>query len=375
MKSITEILGGMQILLGVSFDLQKGFEEYLTEDQRTFLAMLRVIEEHSAVPCETASRYGRPAYSINPFIRAFWAKSYFRLLTMDDLRKRLISDPNLRRICGFIKVPSLATFSRRMDMLSESSVMEKSLEAIVSEYYAGRLVGDVSRDSTAIAVRGKPCNKKSDVALPQNKKYRRGRPRKGEERPQKALPVIAQQTTMSLEEALKTLDTRCSWGCKRNSQGNVSYWKGYKIHLDVTDCGIPISVVVTGASVHDSQVAIPLEKMTETRVTHLYSLMDAAYDSDTIDSFIQQRGRVALIDHNKRRNDTRPGFDPATKRRYAIRTTVERTNSHLKDWFLSSPYFVKGIKKVTFQVMCGVLCLTAIKILQFFIAPSLAKSA
>ena len=62
--------------------------------------MLRVIEEHSAVPCETASRYGRPAYSINPFIRAFWAKSYFRLLTMDDLRKRLISDPNLRRIYG-----------------------------------------------------------------------------------------------------------------------------------------------------------------------------------------------------------------------------------------------------------------------------------
>lgn len=157
--------------------------------------MLRVIEEHSAVPCETASRYGRPAYSINPFIRAFWAKSYFRLLTMDDLRKRLISDPNLRRIYG------------------------GSLEAIVSEYYAGRLVGDLSRDSTAIAARGKPCNKKSDVALPKPGKYRRGRPRKGEERPQKALPVIAQQTTMSLEEALKTLDTRCSWGCKRNSLG------------------------------------------------------------------------------------------------------------------------------------------------------------
>ena len=133
--------------------------------------------------------------------------------------------------------------------------------------------------------------------------------------------------------------------------------------------------MVTGAGVHDSQVAIPLERMTETRVTHLYSLMDAAYDSETIHSFIQQRGRVALIDHNKRRNDIRPGFDPARKRRYAIRTTVERTNSHLKDWLLSSPYFVKGIKKVTFQVMCGVLNLAAIKILQYFIAPSLAKSA
>jgi len=43
MKSITETLGGMQMLLGLSFDLQAGFEEYLTEEQRAFLAMLRVI--------------------------------------------------------------------------------------------------------------------------------------------------------------------------------------------------------------------------------------------------------------------------------------------------------------------------------------------
>jgi len=53
MKSISEILGGMQILLELSFDLQTGFEEYLTEEQRAFLAMLRVIEEHLAVPCDT----------------------------------------------------------------------------------------------------------------------------------------------------------------------------------------------------------------------------------------------------------------------------------------------------------------------------------
>ncbi len=46
MKSVTEILGGAQILFGISFDLQDIFEEYLTEQHRTFLAMLRVIEEH-----------------------------------------------------------------------------------------------------------------------------------------------------------------------------------------------------------------------------------------------------------------------------------------------------------------------------------------
>ncbi len=100
--------------------------------------------------------------------------------------------------------------------------------------------------------------------------------------------------------------------------------------------------------------------------------MDAAYDSNTIRSFIQERGRVPLIDHNKRKANRHPPFDPASQRRYAIRTTVERTNSHLKDWFLSAPFFIKGIKKVSFQIMCGVLYLTALKILQYFIAPGMS---
>ena len=41
---------------------------------------------------------------------------------------------------------------------------------------------------------------------------------------------------------------------------------------------IPVSCVLTSASVHDSQVAIPLMTMTD-RVSYLYDLMDAAYDA------------------------------------------------------------------------------------------------
>jgi len=57
---------------------------------------------------------------------------------------------------------------------------------------------------------------------------------------------------------LKELNTGCRWGCKTNSQGNITTWKGYKLHLDVTDQGIPVTAVITGANVHDSQVAIAL---------------------------------------------------------------------------------------------------------------------
>jgi hypothetical protein len=39
----------------------------------------------------------------------------------------------------------------------------------------------------------------------------------------------------------------------------VSFWKGYKLHLDISDTGFPLTAVVTGANVHDSQPAIPKE--------------------------------------------------------------------------------------------------------------------
>lgn len=66
MKSITEIMGGMQILFGISFDIQKGFEEYLTHDQQVFLSILRVLEAHMNAPEETGSHFGRLAYDQKP---------------------------------------------------------------------------------------------------------------------------------------------------------------------------------------------------------------------------------------------------------------------------------------------------------------------
>ena len=54
------------------------------------------------------------------------------------------------------------------------------------------------------------------------------------------------------------------------------------MHADVSDCCLPISVAVTAASLHDSQVAVPLMKMTSQRVDYLYDVMDAAYDAQPI---------------------------------------------------------------------------------------------
>jgi hypothetical protein len=41
MKSITEVLGSVQMLFDLDFDLQDAFEAYLTSEQKVFLSMLR----------------------------------------------------------------------------------------------------------------------------------------------------------------------------------------------------------------------------------------------------------------------------------------------------------------------------------------------
>ena len=63
---------------------------------------------------------------------------------------------------------------------------------------------------------------------------------------------------MSLPAMLDDLPTDCDVGTKKNSKGYRDTWVGYKLHLDVADGQIPISCLLTSASLHDSQAAIPL---------------------------------------------------------------------------------------------------------------------
>jgi len=67
-------------------------------------------------------------------------------------------------------------------------------------------------------------------------------------------------------------------------------------------------------------------------------------------------------------------MDPFEKVRFRIRSTVKRSNSHLKDWLLPSKLMVRGYSKITFCFMTGVDCLAALKILQYFILPLLERS-
>jgi hypothetical protein len=361
MKSVAQIIGGAQALLNISFNLQECFEEHLSNEYIMFIQILRVVE--SMIPCLEwpYAGTGRPPYQWLPFLRGALAKSHFHISKTKDLITRLKSDPNLRKICGFQAVPGKATFSGSFTFLALHGVVDEAHEAMVKTAFKESYVQNVNRDSTAIPAREKVAKKVVKQA-PQGKN-KREKPAKGSYHIQQPLPVLEQQVFQSAKFAIAKLNKKCSWGCKKNSQGNVDYWRGYKLHMDVSDNGFPLTACVTGANVHDSQLAIPMEKITESRVPFCYCLMDSAYDSKTIDSFIRSRGRVPVIDPNKRQNNARPPLDPAKQERFKIRSTSERGFSDLKDNYIPSNIYVRGCKKVSFVLMAGVVCMAAIKFL------------
>jgi hypothetical protein len=133
----------------------------------------------------------------------------------------------------------------------------------------------------------------------------------------------------------------------------------------VSDTGFLLSAFVSGANEHDSQLAIPMEKMTEDKV--FFSLMDAAYDSAVIDNFIRSRRRIPIIDPNNRGKESRPPLDPAKKERFKMQTEAERANSILKDRLLSRKLYVKGHTKVSFVLFSVVVCLADLRTIQYLI--------
>jgi hypothetical protein len=325
---------------------------------------------------------GRPPSERAALARAFVAKAVFNFPTTSLLIEMLSADKTLRRLCGWQRageVPSESTFSRAFAAFAASSLPSRLHAALIKETHADRLVGHISRDSTAIEAREKPA--KSDRPAPAAQpKRKRGRPRKGEIRPIEPPRRIERQLGMTLAAMLAELPRNCDVGVKRNAKGHQESWIGYKLHIDSADGEIPISCVLTSASVHDSQLAIPLGTMTAARVTNLYDLMDSAYDDAAIKQHSRDLGHVPIIDINPRRNAELKrelaqeakrlrcvGHRTAEQARYGERSTAERFNGGLKDNHGGRTLRVRGPEKVMCHLMFGVLSFTVLQLLRLVI--------
>ena len=320
---------------------------------------------------------GRPPAERAALARAFVAKAVFNITATTALIERVTTDKILRRLCGWEQaneIPSEATFSRAFAEFAASALPSRVHEALIAQTQKNRLVGHISRDSTAIEAREKPLK----LAAAEKPKHKPGRPRKGEQRPEKEARRLERQPGLSLEAMLADLPRHCAVGTKRNAKGHQESWTGYKLHLDVADGGIPISCLLTAASLHDSQAAIPLASMTAARVTNLYDLMDSAYDVPEITAHSRSLGHVPIIDINPRstpglkeelkaekRRCQRLGHRPAEEIRYNERTTAERVNGRIKDEFGGRTVRVRGHAKVMCHLMFGIVALTVDQLLRF----------
>jgi len=361
----------------------------LTEPAKRLVATLEMIPLARFVP-SSRGWVGRPSKDRLAIASAFVAKAVYGFSLTRQLLEALASDAPLRRICGWKEarqVPHESTFSRAFEEFARMELPQFVHEALIRETQHERLIGHIARDSTAIEARerfpetaapaaAEKASPHSTPAPSTPEASRRGRKGKGPHRrykggkPPQALPEgtrLHRQRNMSLPDMLKELPKDCSIGVKTSSKGYQQYWRGYKLHWDVADGQIPISAVLTGAKVHDSQVAIPLMTMSSQRVTHCYELMDAAYDAGHILDHSRQLGHVPIVDPVQR-TDPKKSFVPpenpsrqlswAEEERYKERTMVERVNGRLKDEFGGRCVRVRGASKVMAHLMFGVLALT-----------------
>ena len=306
---------------------------------------------------------GRPAEYRAPIARAFIAKAILDLPTTEALIDRLQSDLSLRRICGFQSrhdVPGSWTFSRSFAEFAQLDLPGITYNLLIRHESGDQIIGHLLHDATKIEAREKPIAKPKPAP---KEKWRRGRPRKGEERPPLPETVLEQQQHPSLAVMLAGIPNACDVGSKKNSQGHTESWVGYKLHISTADGDIPIAALLSSASTHDSQVVLPLMALCHQRVTSLYDLADSAYCSAIIREKSHELGHVPLIDHNPRRGEKNE-FLPHEAERYKARSGVERTNSDLKDNHGGRHVRVRGAAKVYAHLMYGILVIAAEQLLR-----------
>jgi hypothetical protein len=317
---------------------------------------------------------GRPPKDRAALATAFIAKAILNLPTTRDLMGRLRVDEALRRVCGWTSakaIPHESKFSRAFADFAVSQLPQQLHAAVIASTQGERLIGHIARDSTAIPARERfpeQAREQKRKSKPRKKKHDKGSfvKAKASERGTR----IQQQRHEKLDQMMSRLPQQCDIGVKTNSQGHENFWRGYKLHLDVADGQVPISAILTSASLHDSQVAIPLMTVTSDRVDYLYELMDSAYDADEIHQHSRELNHVPIIAPHPRRGTKKPSQLPkafpvvptpqltwAQQERFKERTMSERVNARLKDEFGASQLRVRGAAKVMAHLMFGVLAL------------------
>ncbi|MCY4201555.1 MAG: transposase, partial [Aestuariivita sp.] len=127
----------------------------LTPNHQRFVTVLDMKPVEAFIQTHSSGR-GWPLEDRRALARSFIAKAVWNLPTTRALIDRLPCDPKLRRLCGWERVGAIsseATFSRAFAEFADMALPERMHAALIASAFADTVVGQLSRDSTAIAVR------------------------------------------------------------------------------------------------------------------------------------------------------------------------------------------------------------------------------
>ena len=267
-----------------------------------------------------------------------------RIPTVKDLVKRLVNDPLFRLDCGFLvsdSVPSEASYSRMIDVISKSDVMDFMQDQLVQAAFTEGYLKDehLGFDATHFESR--------DASKPSEKKEAAPPKKRGRKTPEEQAIWLAEQTEIEANqttyekklEAQLTIPTSTlwqdipiepKWGIKKNSDGKNTFWYGFKGHLAVsTKSQYIVARIMSSGNLSDSKAAIPLlKKVADFLPNHFTTaIFDAGYDYEPIYRQALDQTMRAVIPYNVRREGEVIGFDQH------FRPTCVREHSYRYDSF------------------------------------------
>lgn len=231
------------------------FEEIIKFQEQTKLELILEQIDVSALINELKKdrdSKGPRGYSPRSLIYSLIAMQVEKINSIKALVLNLKENPVLRYYCGFKvlgSVPSESTFSRFINKLTNSQKFKYLFYELISKAKKLNIIdgNSVSIDSTKLD------------------SYEAAKPKKD---------IIDDGTNPN-------------WGMKRDTNGNNIRWFGWKAHMIYDSKGeLPLDILITPASTHDSKVAISLieqffENYRDT-LKPLYYAMDSAYDIESI---------------------------------------------------------------------------------------------
>ncbi len=365
---------GLQSLLFTSEDLSSCLFRKPTAREREFLQFLQAVQglltpEEQQALSRNHTR-GRLGYELKSILGIQLLKLVYRQPTMKETLLLLQENGNLKDMLALDAIPSQATVSRLSSQVMAIVSPTALHERVISEYVQAtdRVIGHLCIDSTTIEAREKPIHRTRKTEERKKPAKKPGRKKNGSPEQQEYLKRKAQEEQEriaylheSWEHTVSKLEMRCSLTAKQNSKGKRQWFIGYKAHLATDDFGVPMSYVVTGASVHDSKVAVPLMKMTRERSDFFYILLDKGYISPLINDYADHIERKVIIDRKAYQGVAPIPLEPAAAARYTARTTVERTNSELKDGFLPDKIY-KQAARARYEIALAILLTTMKKV-------------